>query len=128
MANNVRKLRLAKGWNLEAFAEKVNHVLDGNPHLRKITKKNPYGVVDYQTLQRLETGEISLNDRWVNILKIVFECSASDLSSTYEGEDTNLLKKDMQLFIKEIEAGDQVLKGMFDNMKTYLQSRKGGKK
>lgn len=82
MQQKVKSLRIAKGWNQEQLAAAINDVLETHPDLKKITKRNRSGTVDQQTAQRLETGKISLDERWLAILSLVFGVTPNEILGT----------------------------------------------
>lgn len=79
MENKVLEYRKIKRWTQEQLADAINKVLEEKPDLKKITEKNPSGLIDQQTAQRLESGGISLDERWLKILGAIFDATPNDL-------------------------------------------------
>lgn len=59
MRNRIRELRESRGWTLEQLAERMECSLP--------------------QLQKMETGERRLNDKWVDILCNIFSCKPGEL-------------------------------------------------
>lgn len=87
----IRKLRVSKGWNQDQFADQINQVIEANPELKKATKKNPSGLVDQQTAQRVEAGIISLDERWLKILHKLFGVTPNELLGIFKAREEELL-------------------------------------
>lgn len=82
MQRHIKELRLERRWNQEQLAAAINDVLEIHPFLKKITKRNPMGLVDQQTVQRLETGKISLDERWLQIFSLIFKVTPNEILGT----------------------------------------------
>ena len=82
--NNIRQLRKQRKWTQQELADRINSILEIHPQLKKVTKRNPEGTTDQKSIQTLETGKTSLNDRWLTIFSSVFGVETNELLGTSE--------------------------------------------
>ena len=106
MESVLQKLRKSKGWNQSKLADEINIILDRHPEYKKITKKNPDGHIDQQTAQRLESGGIALDERWLAVLGILFDVTPNVLLGVEEPEVSDAARK-MDAFRNRLEEKRQ---------------------
>jgi transcriptional regulator with XRE-family HTH domain len=92
MPNRIKELRLERGWSQDDLANAINAVLDSRPDLKKITRKNPDGLIDRQTAQRLEAEEIDLTPRYLTILQEIFGMTPNEILGITSDDELKLLQ------------------------------------
>lgn len=113
----VKKFRQDKNWTQAQFADAINDVLEKNPGLKKVTSRNPTGLIDQQTAQRLESGKISLDKKWLTVLGIVFDKTPNEILGI--GSDDNHPKDKIDIALDKIISGLEA-----EKKKTLLQLAK----
>jgi len=100
----VKELRKGKNLTLPQLEGVVNQILEQCPELKKKTRKNPEGHVDWQTLQRLETGKIELTDRWLRIFQLIYKATPDDILGVSDVDEMHFLQAYRHMSHKEREA------------------------
>ncbi len=92
MKNRIKELRKSRDWSQQELADAMCHALERHPDLLKRTKKNPSGIIDQRTVQKLEAGEIRLSGRYILLLQEVFSMTPNDILGLTSDDEIKLLE------------------------------------
>ena len=116
MENMVRKYFDMGGWTQQRLADAINDVLERHTALKKVTKKNPEGLVDQQTAGRLVSGKIALDERWIAILGIVLDKTPNELMGIEKEEASVLYARDIMVeHFKSDAFKSKILQSLFED-------------
>lgn len=102
--NNIRKLRLNRGWTQKQLAVKVHTV--------------------HQHIQRLESGKRGLSEKWINKLKGVFQCTRDELFDDPQSIEKGLSEPSISPALEDDTFDLLLYRSAVDNTIKFCKSRK----